>query len=319
MRHIAKDLLLGLSVADAVGVPVEFQSRATLQAKPVIDMQGYGTYNQPPGTWSDDSSLAFCLADSLCKGYDLKDIAFKFIQWGAAQIWTPHGRVFDIGRQTGESIDTLSYLFRKGRTNELTSLYTDNERANGNGALMRILPLVLLTRQIKQMTKKFQLIREVSALTHGHIRSAIACLLYLRIAELLIEDMDKMDAYVQAKWEVMDFLVRQKIAKGEQELFSNLFIGNIAHLKMSEISSSGYVMHSIEASLWCLLNENSYEAIVLKAVNLGEDTDTTAAIAGGLAGLCYGSEQIPQNWVNQLVRKNDIFNLAAQLDKIYSS
>ena len=100
MSSIVHSAIIGLAVADALGVPVEFEDRSKLAADPVTDIRGYGTYNQPPGTWSDDSSLTFCLADSLCEGYDLADIARKFVAWRKAEIWTPHGEVFDIGMTT---------------------------------------------------------------------------------------------------------------------------------------------------------------------------------------------------------------------------
>ena len=96
MKNTIESGLFGLAVGDAVGVPVEFKSRTYLKENPVTEMFGFGTHHQPPGTWSDDSSLAFCLAESLCKGYDLFDIARNFVKWYSAELWTPHGRVFDI-------------------------------------------------------------------------------------------------------------------------------------------------------------------------------------------------------------------------------
>ena len=315
---IAKNILLGVAVGDALGVPVEFNSREKLKAFPVTEMTGYGTYNQPAGTWSDDSSLTFCLADSLTKGYDLKDIAQKFVQWYYHNLWTPHGNVFDIGMHTKDSILNLRYLFQNKQEHLLKGgLYTEDEMANGNGALMRIAPLVLLTRT-RPLSEKLKLIREVSALTHGHIRSAIACLLYLLVAEYLIAGLTAEQAYLKAKIEVRSFLDRINMHQEEVRVFTRVLELNIGELEEDEIRSGGYVMHSIEASLWCLLRSNSYKETVLKAVNLGEDTDTTAAIAGGLAGLAYTHQGIPKEWIDQLAKKKAIIELAARLDERYS-
>ncbi|MGB4437301.1 MAG: ADP-ribosylglycohydrolase family protein, partial [Acetomicrobium sp.] len=136
--------LLGLCIGDALGVPVEFQSREKLKRNPVKDMMGYGTHNQPPGTWSDDSSLAFCLAESLCNGFDLQDIADKFVKWMYEGYWTPWGKAFDVGHTTQIAISRL----KKG-VDPLESGPTD-ERSNGNGSLMRILPLIFYVEKMDE-------------------------------------------------------------------------------------------------------------------------------------------------------------------------
>lgn len=313
---ITKNILLGVAVADALGVPVEFQSRAYLKENPVTDMMGYGTYNQPPGTWSDDSSLTFCLAESLLNGYDLADIARKFTQWYYEARWTPHGEVFDIGITTRNAIFELDSILKKRQYHLLTALYSDDEMQNGNGALMRILPLLLYIKG-KSMNDKFQIIREVSALTHGHIRSAIACLIYLEIAEKLADGFDKKTAYFDTQSKIYDYLKFIEIAPKERSVFFRILDMNIANFEEDDIQSSGYVMHSLEAALWCLMRYDNYKDTVLKAVNLGHDTDTTAAIVGGLAGILYGSETIPRKWVKKLACLDDILILAKRLNKLY--
>ncbi len=141
MTNKVLDGLFGLCVGDALGVPVEFKSRSYLTKNPVKNMIGYGTYNKPPGTWSDDSSLAFCLADSLCNGYDINDIADKFVSWYYHNLWTPHGEVFDIGNTTSEAI----FRLKQGNINPEKAGAMD-EYSNGNGSLMRILPLSFIKR-----------------------------------------------------------------------------------------------------------------------------------------------------------------------------
>lgn len=308
--------LIGLAVADALGVPVEFRSRAELTADPVTGMRAYGTYNQPAGTWSDDSSMAFCIAESIAKGYDLKDVAQNFVNWKYANYWCPHGELFDIGNQTSSAISRLRNMLVSGRAEELGNLYSDDPMDNGNGSLMRCIPLLFLIKG-EAIDEQFRLVKEVSALTHGHIRSAIACLLYLLIAGHIVNGQEKKAAYQTACQQVKVWMKDRNIAEAEKVVFAKVLSGEI-HLESAEnIESSGYVMHSLEASLWCFLKYGDYTSAVLAAVNLGRDTDTTAAITGGLAGLYYGLDLIPEDWINTIARLEDIYELADRLESSY--
>ncbi|WP_422107240.1 ADP-ribosylglycohydrolase family protein [Winogradskyella sp.] len=307
--------LFGLAVGDALGVPVEFKSRDYLKRFPVTDMQEFGTHHQPKGTWSDDSSLAFCLAHSLLQGFDLKDIALRFTQWAFSGFWTPHGKVFDIGIQTRSSIYTLQKILNQEDYEALELLkYEADEYTNGNGSLMRILPLLFHIKD-KNIKEQFEIIWKVSALTHGHIRSAISCLVYLVFAEKIIIGYSMKEAYVLTQKEIKRFFISEKIADYEVTKFSRLIYSDISKLNENEISSSGYVLDTLEAGFWCLLTSSTYKETVLKAVNLGSDTDTTGAIAGGLAGLIYGYNAIPEHWLNVLARKEDIVKLCDKLTK----
>ena len=309
--------LFGLAVGDALGVPVEFQDRELLKKFPVIDMREYGSHNQPKGTWSDDSSLTFCLAESLCKGYDINDIAYNFVLWRKEFLWTPHGKVFDIGIATNSAIHSIE----KGTKPLLAGGKT--EKDNGNGSLMRILPLLFYIKDMN-ISKRFEIISDVSSITHAHIRSKISCFIYLEFALQILKGKNKVEAYESMKKNVNDFLLFNPIcSQTELDKFHKILenkVGNYEIIKLStlkekEICSGGYVLDSLEASLWCFLNSNSYEETVLKAVNLGGDSDTTGAIAGGLAGLFYGYEAIPEDWLNVLARKNDIANLCNKLSE----
>ena len=301
-----KSALFGVAVGDALGVPLEFKSRETIRRNPVKDMIGYGTHNQPPGTWSDDSSLTFCLAEALTQGYNLETIAQNFIKWRYANFWTAHGQVFDIGIATQQAISRL----KEGTQPDLAG--STAVESNGNGSLMRILPLLFYIHN-KPIDQRFEITRQVSAITHGHIRSIIACFYYLEFARKLLFEKDKFEIYKNLQTEVPAFLTSLNIQSNEIEKFNRLLKSNIYELSDSEISSSGYVLHTIEAAIWCLLTTNSFKEAVLKAVNLGDDTDTTAAVTGGLAGLLYGFDQIPPNWLQQITRYNEIDNLAVCL------
>lgn len=309
--------LLGVAVADALGVPVEFKSRKHLDENPVTTMMGYGTYNQPPGTWSDDSSLTFCLAESLCNGYDLNDIALKLTNWVYADSWRPHGRVFDIGNQTRSALMQVKRILNLEMYEDLRLLkYNDDERTNGNGSLMRIIPLLFYIKGMP-IKEQFDIIWDVSSLTHPHIRSAIACLFYLRVAEYILNGEDKRKAYEFTQKDIREFFDKHGISKTEQRAFERIVNTDISKVKRKNIQSAGYVMHSIEASMWCLLNTDSYEKAVLTAVNLGEDTDTTAAITGGLAGLYYGTKSISEWWFTALPKLEAIVDLAEKLNDAY--
>ena len=172
---LSKNILFGLAVGDALGVPVEFKSRESLKKNPVTDMICYGTYNQPPGTWSDDSSMAFCLAESLCEGYNPKDTAERFVRWYDEAYWTPHGEVFDVGIATRKAIQRL----KEGVEPRLAGGNTEYD--NGNGSLMRIMPLLVLTRG-SSPEQAMQMTEEVSSITHRHPRSVLACHYLLMLA-----------------------------------------------------------------------------------------------------------------------------------------
>lgn len=308
-KNLARDILLGVSVGDALGVPVEFKSRNSIALRPITDMIGYGTYNLPPGTWSDDSSLTFCLAEALATpGWTLQTIADNFIAWLTNNYWTARGYVFDVGIATREAI----YNLQRGSRPELAGGF--EEVQNGNGSLMRILPLLLFIRN-KPFLQRLQWTKNVSSITHAHIRSVIACFYYLEFARELINNKNAFEVYQQLQQTIPEFLNELQINSFEIKLFSRLLAENIFDKPVEEIRSSGYVLHSLEASIWCLLTTNSYSEAVLKAANLGEDTDSTAAITGGLAGILYAAENIPQNWIDSLARKDDILALADRLSQ----
>lgn len=301
-----KGALFGLAVGDALGVPVEFKSREELERLPVTGMREYGSWNQPKGTWSDDSSLAFCLAQSLEKGYDLKDIAGKFIRWKENGYWGAHHTIFDIGDATRFAIDRL--------IRGISPLHSGGmmEEDNGNGSLMRILPLLFVIKDLP-VEERYRKVKEVSSVTHAHFRSVFSCFIYLEMALGILNDLSVEAAYIKMQKTVTAFIVNRGFNEKEVKLFSRIFESNIKEHNMSSVYSSGYVLHTLEASLWCLLNTDNYGTAVLKAVNLGGDTDTTGCVTGGIAGLLYGYDMIPSAWLTEIARKNDIGNLCLDL------
>ncbi len=303
-----KSVLFGVAVGDALGVPVEFKSREQIRKNPISDMTGYGTHSQAPGTFSDDSSLTFCLAEALTEEFDTHTIGNNFIRWANDNYWTAAGDVFDIGIATREALAKIS----KGA--EATHAGGKDVSSNGNGSLMRIAPLLFYIMD-KSIHERYEITRQVSSITHAHIRSVIACFYYLEFAGQILSGVDKKQVYKNLQTEVKEFLMSNAVDAAEISVFDRLLKDDIYKLTEDKISSSGYVLHTLEASIWCLMNTDSYKDAVLKAVNLGEDTDTTAAVTGGLAGLIYGYDNIPAEWINKLARAKDISDLALRMEK----
>lgn len=306
MSNIWKDGMLGLIVGDALGVPVEFMSRTELMKNPVTGMREYGTHHQPRGTWSDDSSMALAELDSIrtVGTIDYTDMMERFSRWCMHGEYTPFGEVFDIGIATSRALMNyakgMAPLEAGGKT----------ERDNGNGSLMRILPvcLYLFERQKKVCTSENEsiyMIHAVSALTHAHVRSQMACGIYYFLVKAILEREGTLENRLQEGMDRAYQYYRQDLSN-HRELENYKRLADLSEFKETPkegIKSSGYVVDTLEAAVWCLLHSHSYKETVLMAVNLGEDTDTVGAVAGGLAGLYYKEEGIPQEWTQVLQRR----------------
>lgn len=290
-------VMLGHAVGDALGVPVEFCEREELAEEPVTDMEGYGTYPYPAGSWSDDTSMSLAALDSLAEGQlDFDDIMVKFGEWYYHDRYTPTGEMFDVGNTCSYAIDSY---FVSHKSVEECGLA--GECFNGNGSIMRIHPFVLYA-YAKQMPVDawLDVIGQASALTHAHDRSKVGCLIYAFVL---------MDLLDQGRGGIEDGLkkARQNLNTcAEFSRYDRIFQKDFATLPCDEIKSSGYVVDTLEAALWCLLTTDNYRDCVLKAVNLGDDTDTVAAVAGGLAGALYGYDAIPSEWLDTLQHRDDI-------------
>lgn len=300
--------IMGLAVGDALGVPVEFCSRKSLRDKPVAGMREFGTHGQPAGTWSDDTSLTLCLMESLAeRGIDYADQAERFVAWLEQAKWTPHGEVFDIGMATNEAIHRLA------RGVDPTSAGSTSEFSNGNGSLMRILPVALCLAFAEQKVRA-ETAMQCSRLTHGHPRCLIACVLFVEVAAALVRGTGVEQAVSEAQ-EFTESLVADRFSSEAVHVL-RIFNRGIGKLNETEVTSDGYVVNCLEASLWCALRANSYREGVLAAVNLGEDTDTTAAVAGALLGLHFGLEGIPEEWQTQLARRDDVIALCERFQQV---
>lgn len=266
-----QDAILGFAIGDALGVPYEFKKRGTFSC---TDMSGYGTHNQPEGTWSDDTSMTLATLASLKtnkKAVVIDDICRNFNYWLLYGDYTVDGEVFDVGITTSKAL-------KSGKP-------AVGEWDNGNGSLMRILPLAFVECSDDE-------IRRVSAITHGHWISKEACVIYVSVARRLLAG-EKISSIIPT----LQF----------DKPFDRLRY--IDSLNASEIRSGGYVADTLEAALWAVSHrgdwEKNFRNDILAAVNLGEDTDTVGAVAGGLAGIIYGIDEV-QDWIGKLRNKESI-------------
>ena len=308
------DGIIGLAIGDALGVPVEFKSRQEIAKNPVVSMREYGTHNQPMGTWSDDTSLTLAFMDSVAerKKIDYKDIMDRFSNWFMYNDYTATGEVFDIGNSTSRAI--MNY----GRGMEPLECGGASVYENGNGSLMRILPLAYYLEKQRDaaIEVRMEIVHNVSALTHRHPVSLIGCGIYINIAMNLLTCAASMYTCVeQGIKEAFTYYDNMKY----DEIHTYIRLKNLSDflkLPESEIKSSGYVVDTLEAALWCLLNTDSYKECILKAVNLGDDTDTVGAVVGGLAGIYYGADGIPKEWLAAIAKRQYIESLCEKLQKL---
>ena len=292
--------IMGVVVGDALGCPVQFESRAEVSGHPITGMRGYGTFHLPEGSWTDDSSLTLALLESIGrkKGIDLDDIMENFMKWLYDGKFTPYGESFDIGRGTMLAIDRYR-KYRKAR-----KCGGDDEWNNGNGSLMRILPACIycsLMRENGSFSDRdaIETVHAVGSLTHAHIRANIACGLYFFMVHQVLTGTGSLkDRLRKGLTEGFAFYESCLADKENLHYYDRLRdLIAFSELPADKISSSGYVVDALEAAVWSLITTADFKDALLKAVNLGDDTDTVGAIAGGLGGLYYGIGGIPEDWL----------------------
>lgn len=313
-NNYMKDGMMGLVTGDALGVPVQFCSREEISERPsgpVTGMEGHGTYDMPAGTWSDDSSMALATLESLKRlgRTDPDDIMQNFLKWELEGEFTPYGYAFDQGVTCSYAI----YNYRYDRDWKICG--KTGEHANGNGALMRILPVCIwyaerANRICTSDDEAVEAVHNVTLLTHNHLRAKMASGLYYFMVKSLIRAREREAA------ESLITLLQQGLDEGfsfyrrdfrnltEMVHFERLYdLEKLKEIPSEKIKGTGYVVSAMEAAVWSLITTVSLREALLKAVNLGDDTDTTAAIAGGLAGLYYGCGAIPEEWLLVLKKR----------------
>ena len=312
------DGIMGVVVGDALGMPVQFLSREFVQAGPIVTMDGFGTYKKPPGTWSDDSSMTLAALDSIreMSKIDSDDIMKRFVDWYEKGEYTPFGIAFDIGATCEEAI------CRYGNPYTYKECGCTDEYSNGNGSLMRIMPACLFVyTQVKKgelaEEKGLELIHEVSALTHAHLRSKMACGFYYFMVKAILDEKGTLISKLQKGVDdAVRFYHRDFANLVQMAYYGRLFhLDEFINVPEDEIKSSGYVVDSLEAAVWSLITTETLEEGLLKAVNLGGDTDTIGAIAGGLAALHYGYNNIPAEWRSAIIKGEQIIALCELVEE----
>jgi ADP-ribosyl-[dinitrogen reductase] hydrolase len=284
--------LLGLAVGDALGTTVEFRPRGSFE--PLTDMIGGGPFGLKPGQWTDDTSMALCLAESLLArgGFDARDQMGRYLNWWKWGYLSSTGTCFDIGATV------LSALERFESSGEPYSGSLDPETA-GNGSLMRLAPVTLFYGP--NIDEVVQFSAQSSRTTHGAPEAVECCqLLGFVLARCFAE---------MPKHEVLD---GSGLALTEPKVLE-LAAGHYLNKSRNEVRGSGYAVASLEAALWCFHTTSTFEAALLKAANLGEDADTTAAIVGQVAGAFYGVQGIPATWLEKLHMREEIMGMAEGL------
>ena len=292
--------LVGLAAGDALGTTAEFKARGSFE--PVRDMVGGGAFGLPPGYWTDDTSMALCLAESLVEtgGFDAHDQMTRYVRWWRDGHWSSTGTCFDIGSTTARALERFL-----GTGDPMAG--SPHSRSGGNGSLMRLAPVPLRYAQDPFDAVRFS--AASSRTTHAAPEAVDACRFFAALLVGALEGRQKREllmprfAPAGVDWQ------RDPLAPAIDAIAAGSF-----HAKVDDdIASTGYVVHTLEAALWAFARTSSFREGAILAVNLGEDADTTGAVYGQLAGAYYGAEGIPEEWRAQLVKRDDIERLAAAL------
>lgn len=291
-RDRVRGCLLGLAIGDAVGTTVEFKPRGTFP--PVTGMTGGGPFGLQAGQWTDDTSMALCLATSLVtkSGFDAQDQMHRYWRWYKEGYLSSTGRCFDIGNTVAAA------LHRYQSTGDPMSGSTSPQSA-GNGSLMRLAPIPIFYFPDLEKIRYFA--AESSRTTHGAQECIEACQLFGEMLFYALSGRNKEEILLGTTGEVSSLKI-QKIASGGYRQKS-----------VSEIRGTGYVVDCLEAALWCFDHTTSFEDAILRAANLGDDADTTAAVCGQIAGAFYGELNLPVEWLESLCMRTEITGLADAL------
>ena len=292
--------LLGLAAGDALGTTLEFSPPGTFA--PIADMVGGGPFNLAPGQWTDDTSMALCLAESLIEsnGFDPVDQLSRYVRWKRRGHHSSTGRCFDVGGTV------LSALARFERFSETWSGSTD-EGSAGNGSIMRLAPVPLFFANDPEAAIAHA--GDSSRTTHGAREAVDACRYLAGLIIGVLQDRSKGDLLGPLFTPVTGLWDREPLAPKIRDIAAGSFL----HREPPDIRGAGYVVDSLEAALWAFAKSTSFEHGALLAVNLGDDADTTGAVYGQMAGAFYGADAIPARWRSRLARLETLESFAARL------
>ena len=289
--------LIGLAVGDALGAAVEFKSPGSFE--PVTGYRAGGPHRLAPGEWTDDTSMALALADSMAqKGWDQDDQTRRYVSWWRTGAYSVNGRCFDIGNTTADALGRFEQYRDAGRSGN------SSPRSSGNGSIMRLAPVSIrfvdyFPDQIEQLAT---FAAESSRPTHASPQCLSACRYMAVVLAGLIQELDR-DEVLSPTWKPLQWLRAIEPLHPEVDAVAT---GSFRKLRPPAIKGSGYVVKSLEAALWAFHNAQDFREAVLKAVNLGDDADTTGAVCGQIAGACWGESGIPLEWLDGLARRDMI-------------
>ena len=298
--------LFGLAVGDALGAAVEFKRPGSFE--PVTGYRAGGPHGLNAGEWTDDTSMALALADSMANaGWNLDDQARRYLAWWRRGEYSVNGRCFDIGVQTRAALTQFE------RTGNARSCGDPSERCSGNGSIMRLAPVPIRYAGLfpDRIDELARLAAESSLPTHPSPQCLSACQYFALILAGFIHGRNR-EEVLAPDWRPLEKL---RAAEPLHPAVEEIASGSFRQRQPPEIVGSGYVIRSLEAALWAFHDAADFRDAVLTAVNLGDDADTTGAVCGQLAGACWGEEGIPQDWLDQLARE-DMINRA--LDELLS-
>lgn len=310
MDKSIKNGIIGFVVGDVLGVPVEFMTREELRKNPVVDLREYGTYNQPLGSWSDDTSMTLATMDSIIhkEEIDTTDIGNRFLNQYRKNEYTPLGKVFDIGRTTIQALAKYEL-----KLDEAKNCGEKDEYSNGNGSLMRMIPIAyyIYYKKIKDDKEIYNIVKDVSSITHRHEVSILGCYIYVSFILGLLNGLEKEQTYKNIKK-----LNYNYFSKDSFKRYDRILKDDITALNLDNISSDGYIVSTLECVLYMFLKSNDYNTTILEGVNLGNDTDTIGSCLGGLLGLYYGLDDIKEGWRKNIIKYDYIIDLCNKFENI---
>ena len=297
MKDRCRGALIGLAVGDALGAAVEFSDPGSFP--PVTGYRSGGPHRLKPGEWTDDTSMALALADSISSvGWDLNDQASRYVEWWQTGKYSVNGRCFDIG------ITTRNALNRFLTNNDALASGNTSDQSSGNGSIMRLAPVPVAHADLypDNIEELSRLAEESSIPTHASEQCRSACRYLATVLAALIQGEDRA-AILSSEWKPLQIL---NDIKALHPLIQEVAQGSFRHREPPAIQGSGWVVKSLEASLWAFHGADSFEEAVLRGVNLGDDADTTGAICGQLAGAYWGESSIPGSLRSGLARMDMI-------------
>ena len=299
--------IIGHAVSDAMGIPTEFSKREELLKNPVLEMIDSPDLGLPAGSWSDDTAMEIATIDSFIhkKCFDYKDIMDRWVKWINESEYTSTGVTFDIGRTCLKAIKK----YCNGSAPLQCGSTSINE--NGNGSLMRILPVALYAymRNLDDISIQ-RLTDEMSSLTHAHEVSRLGCYIYVQFVICLLKEYEKEDAY-----RYVQDLDYSSYNVNSINLYTRILDGQIEGQILDDIKSTGYIVDTLECVLWIFMNARNYKEAIIASTNIGGDTDTIGAIVGSMAGIYYGIDSIPSKWLDKLQRKEYLVELTSKFEK----